>query len=185
MSNIALTKDALRKQMKEAISHLSDHEKIHESEIMIRVIAKFIQSHPMIRTVASYAATHNELNLDELPSLLPEVRFCYPKCELQGIMKFHAVSNLLEMKLVTMGIREPSSTLHPQLQPNEIDLFICPAYAYSEDGKRLGKGGGYYDRYLSKKRPDSLTLGVTFACQKVALGTIPTEPHDLLIDQIL
>ena len=185
MNDIALAKKHLRNQIRKAISKLSPSDKLLESQTMVQLIAEFISDNHTIKTVASYAATKDELNLDHLPSLLPEIRFSYPKCSPDGIMEFYVVDDLLEMKPLTMGIREPDPKLHKQLSADSIDLFICPAFAYSEDGKRLGKGGGYYDRYLCKKRYNATTLGVVFDCQKVTIDEIPTEAHDLLINYIL
>ena len=184
MSNITLAKKLLRSKMRESISRLSEYNKQCESEQMIQLIVEFINSNPNIKTVASYAATKNELNLDLLPASLPKIQFCYPKCEPNGIMQFHIVDELAGMLARTMGIREPDPKLHQQITADSIDLFICPAFAYSEDGKRLGKGGGYYDRYLCNKRIDAMTLGIVFKCQKIT-HHIPTEEHDLLIDRIL
>ena len=100
-------------------------------------------------------------------------------------MEFHTVSNLAEMNISQYGIREPDQTIHKHVKPESIDLFLCPAYAYNDASQRLGKGGGFYDRYLLRKRPDAITLGVAFSCQKLSHTHIPTDTHDLLIDRVL
>lgn len=184
MNDISLEKHLLRKQMKVAISKLSDEEKRQESAMITNRVIDFIKTHPEIRTVASYAATVMELNLDSLSAELPEVRFCYPKCGKQGLMEFHLVEDLLEMKSMTMGIREPNDEIHARARPEEIDLFLCPAYAFSDNGERLGKGGGYYDRYLTMKRAEAVTAGIVFSCQKLANGEIPTQAHDLRVCRV-
>ena len=86
------------------------------------------------------------------------------------------------MNSLKFGIREPDAALHKTINPADIDLILCPAFAYTQDGERLGKGGGYYDRYLLRKRPDTLTIGVIFSCQLVA--HVPTESHDLRVDRV-
>ncbi len=150
---------------------------------MLEKISDFINASQKIRTVASYAALASEINIDALHSLLPEVSFCYPKCAGKGKMEFYLVRNLLEMKTSSYGIREPDASLHKKVNPADIDLFLCPASAYTRSGDRLGKGGGYYDRYLLHKRPDAITLGVVFSCQIVS--ELPTEGHDLSVSQVL
>lgn len=183
--NINLTKRQARTQIKRLLSALSPIEKELESEQMIEKITHFLKASPTINTVASYAAIPAELNLDALHAENPEVSFCYPKCGAEGQMEFHLVSNLSEMKISNFGIREPDESIHHIADPQTIDLFLCPAYAYSNNGKRLGKGGGFYDRYLLRKRPDAITLGIVFSCQKLDPSHIPTEAHDLLIDRVL
>jgi len=169
--------------MKLVLSALTDLEKELETEQMLEKITHFIQVSPEIKTVSSYAAMPFEMNLDALHAKLPEVSFCYPKCAEAGQMEFYSVRNLLEMETSDQGIREPNESLHERVDPEAIDLFLCPAYAYTHNGERLGKGRGYYDRYLLRKRPDAITLGVVFSSQIVE--NVPTEAHDLLVDRVL
>jgi 5-formyltetrahydrofolate cyclo-ligase len=163
--------------------NLTDLEKDLETEIMLEKITHFIHASPEIKMVASYAAMPFEMNLDALKSQLPEVSFCYPKCGKDGQMEFYSVSDLSEMVPSNFGIREPDESRHPQIEPEAIDLLLCPAYAYTQQGERLGKGGGYYDRYLLRKRLDAITLGVVFSNQIVP--HVPTEAHDLRVDRVL
>jgi 5-formyltetrahydrofolate cyclo-ligase len=183
MSEQISIKKQLRATMKNLLAALTNQEKDHEAGQMIEKITAFIQASPEIKTVSSYAAMPLEINLDTLHSSLPEVSFCYPKCAEAGQMEFYAVGDLSEMKASDYGMREPDESLHERIDPEAIDLFLCPAYAYTHDGKRLGKGGGYYDRYLLRKRPDATTLGVIFSSQMVA--HVPSEAHDLIVDQVL
>jgi len=125
----------------------------------------------------------SELNLNSLHTSLTGINICYPKCGDNGQMEFHLVNDLSEMNPSAYGILEPNVSLDKKLDSEEIDLFLCPAYAFTRDGKRLGKGGGYYDRYLLKKRPDAITLGIAFPCQ--IIDQVPTDKHDLLVDRVL
>ncbi len=169
--------------MTRVLTALTDLEKNLEAEKMVEKITHFIQASPGIKTVSSYAAMPLEMNLGALHSSLPEVSFCYPKCGDRGQMEFYSVRNLSEMQASDYGIREPDESLHELVDAEAIDLFLCPASAYTHNGERLGKGGGYYDRYLLRKRPDAITLGVVFSSQIVEY--IPTEAHDLLVDRVL
>lgn len=65
----------------------------------------------------------------------------------------------------------------PVVDPAEIDIAIIPLVAFDEVGGRLGYGGGNYDEFLGKLRPDALVVGVGFAEQRVE--RVPREPHDL------
>ena len=67
--------------------------------------------------------------------------------------------------------------------PQEIDVIIVPGRAFSPDGVRLGRGRGYYDRYLSREGFRALKIGVCFAEQLV--GDIPSEEHDIRMDRIV
>jgi len=66
---------------------------------------------------------------------------------------------------------------------NEVDIIIVPGRAFTLDGKRLGRGGGYYDRALAGLREDALSVGVCFGFQ--LLETLPTELHDKPVHTVL
>ncbi len=78
------------------------------------------------------------------------------------------------------------SILEPELK-NEIifpKYILVPLLGYSWNGSRLGYGGGYYDRYLSKNNNcDVKKIGVAFSFQEA--HEIPTEEHDVRLDWIL
>ena len=62
------------------------------------------------------------------------------------------------------------------------DVILVPGMAFDAKGHRLGRGKGYYDRFL--ERSNSVrTIGVCFDFQKVA--EVPTEKHDLSVDEII
>ena len=59
-----------------------------------------------------------------------------------------------------------------------------PLLGYSLNGSRIGYGGGYYDKYLSKNNNgDIKKIGIGFSFQEV--HEIPTEEHDVRLDWIL
>ncbi len=60
--------------------------------------------------------------------------------------------------------------------PEAIDLLVVPGVAFTREGARLGRGKGFYDRYLSQPALHACCVGVCFAHQLVA--DLPVEPHD-------
>lgn len=72
----------------------------------------------------------------------------------------------------------------PQNQPytGDFDLIVVPGMAFDKAGHRLGRGKGYYDRFLAK-HPNVHTIGICFDFQLVP--EVPSEPHDRLMDEIL
>ncbi len=59
------------------------------------------------------------------------------------------------------------------IEPSAFDLIVVPGLAFDPAGHRLGYGGGYYDGYLPRTRPDAVRLGFGFELQ-----VVPEVPHD-------
>jgi 5-formyltetrahydrofolate cyclo-ligase len=78
------------------------------------------------------------------------------------------------------GIREPAQWC-PQFDLNRLDFTLVPGVAFDLQGRRLGRGKGFYDRMLAAVR--GTICGVAFDEQIV--GEIPIEPHDTRVNCIL
>ena len=63
----------------------------------------------------------------------------------------------------------------------QIDIALIPGLAFDAQGHRLGRGKGYYDRFLSAFR--GKTIGVCFDFQKVA--EVPVDAHDVAVDRVV
>ena len=68
------------------------------------------------------------------------------------------------------------------LDPPVLDVVVVPGLAFTADGRRLGQGGGHYDRFLPRLRADCVTVGACFAEQVVT--SIPTLDHDIRVDHV-
>ena len=78
------------------------------------------------------------------------------------------------------GIPAPDG---PPIAPSTVDVVVVPGLAFTLDGRRLGQGGGFYDRFLPLVRDDCLTVGIGFAEQ--ILDDVPTEAHDRILDIVV
>lgn len=87
--------------------------------------------------------------------------------------------DLVEMALGTFGPREDAPVLDPA-------IILAPLAAFDGGGRRIGYGGGFYDRAIARMAARGLNpriVGVAFACQEV--GLVPAEPHDIPIREFL
>ena len=142
--------------------------------------------HPILKgnslCIAIYAPLPHEVNLLPLMQEYPQHRFVFPRCIQDRKMSFHHVLSLEnDMKPGAMGILEPAEHT-PTVAPDEIDVLIVPGVAFTQEGQRLGYGGGYYDRYIPTC-PAARILALAFNEQLVP--EIPTEEHDYRIQEIL
>ena len=77
-------------------------------------------------------------------------------------------------------IKEPLGETN-QIWP-ELDLILVPGMAFDNEGHRLGRGKGYYDRFL-KHYPCSCKLGICFPYQ--IQQEIPVDEFDVTLDSII
>jgi 5-formyltetrahydrofolate cyclo-ligase len=82
----------------------------------------------------------------------------------------------------SFGAHEPA-TGEP-IEPGRIDLVATPGVAFDRRGRRVGYGGGFYDRFLLELRPDAVRVGVCFSLQLVD-GDLPGASFDLPVDVIV
>ena len=80
-------------------------------------------------------------------------------------------------------IKNALNILEPEnpIKIKEVDVFLVPGVAFTTNGKRLGRGGGYYDKLLSKY-PDTLKIGITY--NERIMQDLPTESHDISMDYV-
>jgi 5-formyltetrahydrofolate cyclo-ligase len=79
------------------------------------------------------------------------------------------------------GPREPHRRV--PVDPTAVDLVVTPGLGFDRAGRRLGWGGGHYDRYLARLRPRAVRVGVGFSVQVVE--EVPTGPEDQHVDLLV
>jgi len=80
-------------------------------------------------------------------------------------------------------IKNALNILEPEnpIKIKEVDVFLVPGVAFTTSGKRLGRGGGYYDKLLSM-HPNTLKIGLT--SNERIIKDIPIENHDISMDYV-
>jgi len=81
------------------------------------------------------------------------------------------------------GLREPDPIRCPRIPMAKLDCVFVPGVAFDHEGFRLGRGGGFYDSFLSLAPAKLFCLGLMFSLQKVLL--VPREPHDQSLRSVL
>lgn len=174
--DIAFRKKKLRGELRHRFAQVSC-----DSAAVVRNVLAFLKDSPGISVVAIYSALPGEVDLGKLVDDRERI-WVFPKVVGESLV-FHRVTNLSnDLVPGAFGILEPREGLKTY-GTMEVDLFLCPGLGFDPEGRRLGRGRGFYDRMLAAARPDAVKAGVCFPFQLVE--KIDTEPHDIPMDGVI
>lgn len=85
-----------------------------------------------------------------------------------------------EFSTEVAGLRNPKN--NDEVLPDAIDFVIVPGLAFDRRGFRLGRGGGYYDKFLADKKLKAKKCGFCFAEQFLKDDNLPVSKNDISVD---
>jgi 5-formyltetrahydrofolate cyclo-ligase len=132
------------------------------------------------RTVLAYAATPEEIDPALAVAALRSrgAIIALPRVTGPGRLVLHRVDPGTRLVPGPFGLLEPPEE-SPTVPPGEIDVAIVPGVAFDGACRRIGHGGGFYDR-LNSMMEGAVTVGLAFDEQ--VLGEVPCEDHDVCVD---
>lgn len=174
-----MTKTEMRKEMKRLNTSLLPESRAALSEAVFRQ-AERLPAFAAARTVAFFSALRDEpLTEGALARWSRSKRIVLPRVEGE-IMRFYDYDPAAMNASGAFGICEPTGTV--PCPPEDIDLIVVPGVAFTRDGMRLGRGKGFYDKYLAQPGMRAFRAGVCYPHQVVA--ELPADPHDVPVDAL-
>lgn len=178
-------------------------------ELSLSAISK-LRKHPKVmaaHTLLLYYSLPDEVNTHEwIDELVAEgKRVLLPVVVNDKDMVIREYTGKHDLAEGSFHIMEPIGKLFPEEKYPEIEVAIIPGMSFDDTGHRLGRGKGYYDRFLTKLRGTEVDksdtevdksdtedknlgtevykIGVCFGFQK--LQEIPFESHDILMNEVI
>lgn len=145
-------------------------------QAVVRQVERWIRQHEP-RVVVGFLAMGDEIDFTTLVERLPAVRFGLTRTGPNLTLTVHDFHGPRERH--PYGFEQPSEAA-AGIAAEEIDAVLVPGLAFSRDGRRLGRGAGYYDRFLAGLEADKIGLTTTSRLR----DDIPREPHDVGVDWI-
>jgi 5-formyltetrahydrofolate cyclo-ligase len=177
---LSMNKEEIRRDMADRLRELSLSEREKHSKKICSYAQKLIVS-LKAKNVALYISTKSEVGIEKIIECRKarNINFYVPKVKNNKLI-FIELTKKTKFKLNKYNIFEPLTT--KQTPISKIDLFLTPLLAYDQKGRRLGKGGGYYDRTFKKAifSPGYRRIrlvGIAFGIQKVK--KVPTDLWDI------
>ncbi|MEA3187604.1 MAG: 5-formyltetrahydrofolate cyclo-ligase [Chthoniobacter sp.] len=134
------------------------------------------------RAVCLFAALATEPDLAPLWKEAAGKTLVYPR--VNGVeLDLLAVDDPGALQTSRWQLREPIHDEAKMVASGRLDLILIPGLAFSREGARLGRGGGFYDRFLGSSEVRGDKIGVCFDAQ--IFPELPREPHDCAVDAVI
>lgn len=150
-----------------------------------KIFKRLIQTSVFQRSahIAFYCGITPEVSTQSfLKAALKDKKIYLPRVQLRKKrLQFHRVRSLGDLRRGPYGILEPKPSC-AAIPAKRLELIIVPGVAFDRRGGRLGRGAGYYDRFL-KKAKQAVKVGLCFREQIVK--KIPMKHHDVRMDRII
>ena len=172
-------KQQLRRAIRQRKQAITPEDIEHRSDLLCRRVLE-TESYRTAKTIYGYLPFNQEVNT--LPLLLQALadgkQVALPKC-CGREMRFVLVEDLTCVQPSRFGAPEPIADA-PVAEDRQA-LVLMPGLAFDATGHRMGYGGGYYDRFLTRE-PDHPTIALCFDFQ--LLAHLETETHDISADTV-
>ncbi len=175
--NGALTKPLLRQQMRDAKRQHQEQLSAMSAEVVDKLLLRM--NHPQV--LMAYWPLPDEVDIRPLiKHLVAEgCTVLLPKVLDDERMELRRYASEADLAEGAFHIMEPVG--EPYNEDDQIQVALVPGMAFDAAGHRLGRGRGYYDRFLTA-HPYLHTIGVCFPFQRVA--EVPTEEHDVCMNEV-
>lgn len=133
--------------------------------------------------VLLYASFRSEFDTSKLFEALRNngIKTAFPICGKDGEMTFRIVGSKSQLSEGAYGIPEPEPSLPKPVLTNKT-VCIVPGLAFTEQGGRLGYGGGFYDRFAAL-HPQIVTIAAAY--EALMTNSLPLLQHDLRVKYIV
>ncbi len=175
-----MTKDEVRASIRKRVAQMSEEMRAEEG----RKLCEKIANHPRFlaaKTILAFYPLPDEIDITPLfQDFEGEKEFLLPVVHGEELLIRSYEKGL--MARGAFGILEPKGENFTDF--SKIDLILVPGMAFDAQRHRMGRGRGYYDRFLSSPAlQGAYAIGLAYSVQKLPM--LPTEAHDIPMDEVL
>lgn len=177
-------KEEIRKMIKKNLREQKREDRDRKSTLIGEKLSG-LSEFKRAKTVMFYVSLDEEVNTENMidETLLMGKQVVVPVIKEGKIIASPITDRKKDLVRGSFGIYEPLKENARSIQPDRIDLVIVPGVAFDLLGNRLGRGKGYYDRFLAGLIPETCTVGLAFDFQVVE--DLPRTPHDIPVKKLL
>lgn len=186
--NTEQSKSCTRSTLKESLALITEHDRLIASDAIASQVES-LADYQDATTVLFYASMPSELSLDGLieRAIIAGKIVCVPAVDwdskTMSAVQIESLDNNLQIG--RYGLRTPCSDCKP-LPDAHISLALIPGLGFDPQGNRLGRGAGFYDRWIGDRLKNGGPLSLVGVCfDEQLVERIPTDPHDQPMDRVV
>ena len=176
---LLMLKKELRQHIREIKRQFSQQQL---EELSLPIIARLKSRLSNAQTILAYYSLPDEVDTRQLlDNLVAEGKtVLLPKVIDDENMEIRRYTGRQDLEEGILHLMEPIG--EPFTAYEDIDIVVVPGLAFDAEGHRLGRGRGYYDRFLHRKN-HPFCVGICFDFQKVA--EVPVDEYDIPVDEVI
>ncbi|XP_015175786.1 PREDICTED: 5-formyltetrahydrofolate cyclo-ligase [Polistes dominula] len=192
MATIKSLKKLLRKEMANVISNITAEEKARQSMKVFEKL-KTLPQYQNSQRISIYLSTKDEIDttfiLKDIFKTGKDVFVPRYNGDTMEMVKLLSMDDYDKLPLTKWNIKQPdiSEIRENSFQTDGLDLILIPGVAFTYNGKRLGHGKGYYDKFLNYTFEKQLRKPhlIAIAFNEQIIDDIPTTENDVSIDLVI
>lgn len=179
LRKLLMLKKELRQHIREIKRQFSQQQL---EELSLPIIARLKSRLTNAKTILAYYSLPDEVDTRQLlDDLVAEGKtVLLPKVIDDENMEIRRYTGRQDLEEGILHLMEPIG--EPFTVYEDIDIVVVPGLAFDAEGHRLGRGRGYYDRFLHRKN-HPFCVGICFDFQKVA--EVPVDEYDIPVDEVV
>ena len=177
-----MTKQKIRSRLLLSLRKQKEEERSKKSRLIGKKLFR-TKVFKKAKVVMFYIAFDGEVNTQEMIKETQKLgkTVVVPVCRKDKTMRPCLLKTKTRLKKGLYGIGEPTDKKFFGL--DKIDLVLVPGLAFDKRGNRLGRGKGYYDRFLKELPENKMCIGLAYDFQ--ILRSLPTTPLDVAVQRAI
>ncbi len=176
-----LTKRIIRSKIKARLESQRERDRRRKSRLIKEALFG-VSVFKKAKRVMFYIAFGGEVDTEDMIKEAQELGkiIVVPVCKKNRIIKACLLGKDAKLARGPYGIWEP--VVQECVDLKHLDLVIVPGIAFDKKGNRLGRGKGYYDRFLKRLPRKTTSIGLAYDFQ--ILPSVPAKAHDVGVNKV-
>ncbi|MBN2096896.1 MAG: 5-formyltetrahydrofolate cyclo-ligase [Candidatus Omnitrophica bacterium] len=183
---VARAKKEIRKEIKRKLTEQNDTQRLRKSRLIQKKLFQ-TSEFKKAKYVMFYLAREEEVGTAEMIARAQKIgkKILVPVVSMRKMrMSVSLVKNIQkDLQPGPYGILQPKAKNIRVIDPSRIDLILVPGIAFDRQGNRLGRGKGYYDKFLGSLPDDIPRFGLAYQFQ--VLKRLPVFSHDVAVTKVI